>query len=66
MKQKTLPIAMKTMRVTIKIMEFFFVSNPMAKVRRESEINAQMRELPFNNPVIWASPIGKANSQPIS
>lgn len=39
--------------------------NPMMRVRRESEMKAQIKEPPFIRPVIWAYPIGKAISHPI-
>jgi len=52
MKQRILPIKMKTIRTMIKIIDCYFEPKPIITVKRASEMNAQIKELPFNRPVI--------------
>ena len=52
MKPKTAPIEMKTMRVTMNTMHLAVESKPIARVRRESERNAQTKAPPLSIPVI--------------
>ena len=51
-KAKTVPIAMKIIKVTIKTIDLPLESNPIASVKRESEIKAQISAPPLSSPVI--------------
>ena len=51
-KPKTAPIEMKTIRVIMKTMHLVVESKPIARVRRESERNAQTKAPPLSIPVI--------------
>ena len=52
---------MKTINTIMKIIDCCFEPNPIMTVSKQSEMKAQISELPFSKPVTCASPIGKAN-----
>ena len=52
---------MKTINTTMNIIDCCLEPKPIITVSKQSEMKAQIRELPFSKPVTCASPIGKAN-----